>query len=94
MAAGAGCIGEGEAYTSLGTSAWIAVSSGKPILNKDQRPYVFTHCIPGKYVSATAIFSAGNSFQSVSYTHLSRSSMWAAAMAVIPTIAFIGVRIS
>lgn len=63
MAAGAGCIGEGGAYTSLGTSAWIAVSSEKPILDKDQRPYAFTHCIPGKYVSATAIFSAGNSFQ-------------------------------
>ena len=63
MAAGAACVGEGEAYTSLGTSAWIAVSSKKPVLDEQKRPYVFAHCVPGKYVSATAIFSAGNSFQ-------------------------------
>lgn len=63
MAAGAACVGEGEAYTSLGTSSWIAVSSCKPVLDAARRPYVFTHCVPGMFVSATAIFSAGNSFQ-------------------------------
>ena len=63
MALGAGCTGEGEAYTSLGTSSWIAVSSHKPIVNAQKRPYVFAHCIPSMYVSATAIFSAGNSLR-------------------------------
>ena len=62
MALGAGCFGEGEVYTSLGTSAWIAVSSGKPIVDKQFKPYVFAHCVPGMYVSATAIFSAGSAF--------------------------------
>ena len=62
MALGAGCFGEGDVYTSLGTSAWIAASSGKPIVDERFRPYVFAHCVPGQYVSATAIFSAGSAF--------------------------------
>ena len=61
MALGAGCIGDGDVYTSLGTSAWIAVSDDKPVLDFEKRHYVFAHCVPGQYVSATAIFSAGNS---------------------------------
>ena len=63
MALGAGCFGEGEVYTSLGTSSWIAVSSAKPIVDNKYRPYVFAHCVPDMYVSATAIFSAGSAFE-------------------------------
>jgi xylulokinase len=63
MAAGAGCVEEGKAYTSLGTSSWIAVSSHKPVVDSRKKPYVFTHIVPGMFVSATAIFSAGNSFR-------------------------------
>ena len=62
-ALGASCIDEGDTYTALGTSAWIAVSSHKPILRIDKRPYVFAHCIPGMNVSATSIFAAGNSIK-------------------------------
>ncbi len=63
MALGAGCIDNGDIYTSLGTSAWIAVSDEKPVVDIKNRPYVFAHCIPEKYVSAVAIFSAGNSLR-------------------------------
>ena len=63
MALGAGCINDGMAYTSLGSSAWIAVSGHKPIVDVNRRPFVFTHCIPGMFASATAIFSAGNSLR-------------------------------
>ncbi len=63
MALGAACLGEGEAYTSLGTSAWIAVSGSRPVVDAGRRPYVFAHCVPGMFVSATAIFSAGNSYR-------------------------------
>ena len=63
MALGAGCIGEGDVYTSLGTSAWIAVSSEKPIVDVRYKPFVFAHCVPDKYMSATAIFSAGSAFE-------------------------------
>lgn len=63
MALGAGCISEGMSYTSLGTSAWVAVTSHQPVIDFHKRPYVFAHCIKGMYASATAIFSAGNSYR-------------------------------
>lgn len=63
MCLGAACTHDGDSYTSLGTSAWIAVASHEPVVNPQKRPYVFAHCIPGMYASATSIFSAGNSFR-------------------------------
>ncbi len=68
MAAGAGCVVDGMAYTSLGTSSWIAVTSSKPIVNIKSKPYVFAHLIKGKYACATSIFSAGNTFRWVRNT--------------------------
>ncbi|MBP5320856.1 MAG: pentose kinase [Kiritimatiellae bacterium] len=59
MALGAGAYREGCAYASLGSSAWIAVSSAEPVLDARTKPYVFDHVVPGQYASALAIFSAG-----------------------------------
>lgn len=63
MALGARAFKEGRIYNSLGSSSWIAVSSGKPLLHPRIRPYVFAHVVPGLFASATAIFSAGTSFR-------------------------------
>jgi len=63
MALGAKNLEEGRVYTSLGSSAWIAVSSAEPVLDLEARPYVFAHVIPGMYTSAVSIFSAGTSFR-------------------------------
>jgi xylulokinase len=63
MALGAVGLGEGKAYTSLGTSSWIAVNSQKPILDVKTRPFVFAHAQKGMYTSAVSIFSAGNSYR-------------------------------
>jgi xylulokinase len=62
MSLGAGAFREGRAYNSLGSSSWIAVSSSLPLLDVVKRPYVFDHVVPGQYVSALAIFSAGTAF--------------------------------
>ncbi len=61
MALGAGGYREGHIYTSLGSSAWIALSSSKPVLNFKTKPYVFAHVVKDMYASATCIFSAGTS---------------------------------
>jgi len=61
MALGARNIEEGRVYTSLGSSAWIAVSSTKPVLDPATRPFVFTHVIPEMFTSAVSVFSAGSS---------------------------------
>jgi xylulokinase len=63
MALGAKNIKDGRVYTSLGSSAWIAVSSEQPILDTRAKPYVFTHVIPDLFTSAVSIFSAGTSFK-------------------------------
>jgi xylulokinase len=62
MALGAKNIKDGRVYTSLGSSAWIAVSSKTPVLDKQYKPYVFTHVMPNMFTSAVSIFSAGTSF--------------------------------
>jgi xylulokinase len=62
MALGAKNIRDGRVYTSLGSSAWIAVSSEQPVLDKQYKPYVFTHVMPNMFTSAVSIFSAGTSF--------------------------------
>ena len=54
MCLGAACTHDGDAYTSLGSSAWIAVSSYEPIVNAAKRTYVFAHCIPGMFTSPPA----------------------------------------
>ena len=63
MAVGAGNIRDGRVYLSLGSSAWIAVSSKEPVIESTVKPFVFDHVIPGLYTSATSIFSAGNSLR-------------------------------
>jgi len=63
MALGAKCYQEGRVYTSLGSSAWIAVSTAKPIVDASIKPFVFAHVVPGQYASAVSIFSAGNSYR-------------------------------
>ena len=63
MALGAKNVEEGRVYTSLGSSAWIAVSSSEPVIDLKARPYVFAHVMPGMYTSAVSIFSAGTSFR-------------------------------
>ncbi len=63
MALGARNTREGRVYTSLGSSSWIAVSSKKPVLDFQDKPYVFTHVVPELFTSAVSIFSGGNSFR-------------------------------
>jgi xylulokinase len=63
MALGARNIAEGRVYNALGSSSWIAVSSERPVLDDDARPYVFAHVMPGMYTCAVSIFSAGTSFR-------------------------------
>jgi xylulokinase len=62
MALGAKNIRDGRVYTSLGSSAWIAVSSAQPVLDRQLKPYVFTHVVPGMFTSAVSIFSAGTTY--------------------------------
>jgi xylulokinase len=63
MALGARNTREGRVYTSLGSSSWIAVSSKRPVLDFQAKPYVFTHVVPELFTSAVSIFSGGGSLR-------------------------------
>jgi xylulokinase len=63
MALGAGNFREGAIYLSLGSSAWLAVSSTQPIVDLSIKPFVFAHVIPHMVTSATSIFAAGSAFR-------------------------------
>lgn len=62
MALGAKNIRNGRVYTSLGSSAWIAVSAAQPVLDKIHKPFVFAHVMPTMFTSAVSIFAGGSSF--------------------------------
>jgi xylulokinase len=63
MALGARAYRDGDLYNSMGSSSWIAVTDGKPLLDIASRPYVFAHLVPGKFTSALGVFSTGSSFR-------------------------------
>jgi xylulokinase len=63
MALGTTGIGNGRAYTSLGSSAWIAVTAKLAMLNAEKLPFIFAHVEKGYYASAASIFSAANSYR-------------------------------
>ena len=63
MALGARNTREGRVYNSQGSSSWIAVTSSKPLINEQIKPYVFTHVLPGLFTSAVSTFAAGTSFR-------------------------------
>lgn len=63
MALGAIGAGNGNIYTSLGSSSWIAVNSQEPVLDFKQKPYVFAHIQEESFTSAFSIFSGGSSLR-------------------------------
>lgn len=62
MALGSLGTREGRIYAALGSSSWMTVTTARPILDVESRPYVFRHAIPGLHISALSTFSSGTSF--------------------------------
>ena len=63
MALGCTGIQDGASYISLGSSSWVPVTSSKPVLDFNTKPYVFAHIEPNMYTSAYSIFSGGSSLR-------------------------------
>lgn len=63
MCLGAGCYRPGQAYVSLGSSAWAAASADRPVFDRDRGMYSFQHCVPGLFVPSAGIYSAGTSLE-------------------------------
>ena len=59
---GAGSVKPGQAYCCLGTSAWVAATSEKPILDRQKRIVCWAHAVPGLYSPNATMQYAGGSY--------------------------------
>ncbi len=61
-AVGVGVVREGSAFTYLGTSAWIVLTTAKPIYDPDLKTYTFAHVVPGMFCPCGAMQMAGGAY--------------------------------
>ena len=61
--AGAGVIEAGDAYCNIGSSAWISISSARPVLDDEQRTVTFHHVHPERYAPMGTMQAAGGARQ-------------------------------
>ena len=58
---GAGAIRPGQAYCSIGTSAWVTATAEQPVFDPERRTVTWAHAIPGYYApNATMQFAGGS----------------------------------
>ena len=60
---GAGCVAPGRAYCCLGTSAWVAGTSVKPVLDEKRRIVCWAHAVPGLWSPNATMQYAGGSYE-------------------------------
>ena len=46
---GAGSVAPGRTFSCIGTSAWIATTSEKPLFDEQMRTFTWAHIVPGLY---------------------------------------------
>jgi len=59
---GVGSVRPGTTYNYLGSSAWIATTTEKPIYDHAMRTFVFAHAVPGYVHPCGAMQTAGSSY--------------------------------
>jgi xylulokinase len=59
---GSGVIREGDAYTYIGSSSWLALSTRRPVFDPAQRIVNFAHLDPTLYFSLGNMQAAGGAF--------------------------------
>lgn len=64
-AVGAGCVKDGELFTTFGTSAWIGGTSSVPFADEEKILFCFAHVIPGKYMPCGTMQAAGSAYSYV-----------------------------
>jgi xylulokinase len=59
---GAGSVREGDTYAYIGSSAWIALTTGRPIFDPRQRTFNYAHLDPALYFPIGTMQSAGGAY--------------------------------
>ncbi len=62
-AVGARSVGDGDVFCTVGTSAWNAKTTLKPILDEDQQVFNWVHAVPGHYLPCGTMQTAGASLK-------------------------------
>ena len=62
-AVGAGSVNDGDTFNYLGSSSWVALTSSRPIFDKEMRTYNWAHMVKGKFSPNGTMQAAGNSYQ-------------------------------
>lgn len=63
MTLGADCYREGDSYASLGSSAWVTLTTEQPLTDFKAKIYTFEHCVKGMYLPSVGIYSSGSALQ-------------------------------
>lgn len=59
---GACSVRAGDVYNYMGSSAWVALTTEKPVLDSQQRTFNMMHLDPNLYIAVGAMQSAGGAF--------------------------------
>ena len=59
---GAGSIAPGRSFSCVGSSAWIATTSEKPLFDEQMRTITWAHIVPGMYAPNGTMQSAGAAY--------------------------------
>jgi xylulokinase len=59
---GAGSIAPGRSFSCVGSSAWIATTSEKPLFDEQMRTVTWAHIVPGMYAPNGTMQSAGAAY--------------------------------
>ncbi len=59
---GAGSVQEGDTYTYIGSSAWIALTTAQPILDPQRRTFTYAHLVPDRYFPVGTMQAGGGAY--------------------------------
>ena len=60
---GAGSISPGRTFCCIGSSAWVATTSSKPLFDEQMRTFTWAHIVPGLYSPTGTMQSGGGAYQ-------------------------------
>lgn len=60
---GAGSISPGRTFCCIGSSAWVATTSDKPLFDEQMRTFTWAHIVPGLYSPTGTMQSGGGAYQ-------------------------------
>jgi len=60
---GAGVVRPGSAYTYIGSSTWIAITTAAPLFDPGMRTFTWVHMLPGMYSPTGTMQTGGGAYQ-------------------------------